>query len=111
MEKTNKQITTMLVIWVDTKTKKHYAETYKLMPNTKTAKKALRQNIRRRKRNIINQKKMKTAVKSFKKKPTADQLKTTYRTLDKLAKTGVIKKNKANRLKSRLSKKQKNTQK
>ncbi len=52
---------------------------------------------------------MKETIKSFKKSPSSEKLKETYKTLDRMAKTGVIKKNKANRLKSRLSKKIKNT--
>lgn len=59
--------------------------------------------------NLDRQKKMKETIKSFKKSPSSEKLKETYKTLDRMAKTGVIKKNKANRLKSRLSKKIKNT--
>lgn len=83
-----------------------------LMPNTKTAKKALRQNIRRRARNLAKQRQIKIVTKTFKRTAesgdltaTAEQLKTVYKTLDKAAKTKVISKNKAARLKSRLSKK------
>jgi len=49
---------------------------------------------------------MKTMIKDFKKSADADKkenIKNVYKTLDKLAKTGFIKKNKANRLKSRLA--------
>ena len=82
------------------------------MPNIKSAKKAFRQNIKRRKRNIEKKKKMKTEVKNIKKlieagkfKDAQKALPNTYKVLDKMAKIGIIKKNKASRLKSRLAKK------
>ncbi len=76
------------------------------MPNTKTAKKALRQNVRHRKMNLDRQKKMKTVIKDFKKTDSKkEDISKVYKTLDKLAKLGFIKKNKANRLKSRLARK------
>jgi small subunit ribosomal protein S20 len=82
------------------------------MPITKSAKKALRQNIRRRKRNLERKKKMKTAIKTYKKLLSENKieeanaaLSQVYKTLDKLAKVKFIKKGKANRLKSRLTKK------
>ena len=80
------------------------------MPNTKTAKKALRQNIKRRRVNTRNKKELKEIVKSFKKLAETDkekakkELSTVYKKLDKSAKINLIKKNKASRLKSRLSK-------
>ncbi len=80
------------------------------MPNTKTAKKALRQNIKRRRRNTRNKKELKETIKSFKKLAATDkekakkELSVVYGKLDKSAKTNLIKKNKASRLKSRLSK-------
>ncbi|MBI2013443.1 MAG: 30S ribosomal protein S20 [Candidatus Colwellbacteria bacterium] len=70
------------------------------MPRTKTAKKALRQNIRRRVRNLNRIKKLKAEIKAYKK--TGDLAKV-YSALDKAAKVNLIKKNKASRLKSRLS--------
>jgi small subunit ribosomal protein S20 len=82
------------------------------MPNTKSAKKALRQNIRRRKRNLERKKKMKAVIKEYKKLLTdgkleeaQKQLSLVYKTLDKLAKVNFIKEGKAKRLKSRLSRK------
>lgn len=82
------------------------------MPVTKSAKKALRQNIRRRKRNLERKKKMKDAIKAYKKllkenklKEAEEALSYVYKTLDKLAKVKFIKKGKANRLKSRLAQK------
>ncbi len=82
------------------------------MPKIESAKKALRQNIRRRKLNLSRQQQMKTAIKDYKKlaaagkkEEAAKYLATVYRTVDKMAKVKLIKKNRANRLKSRLSKK------
>ncbi len=82
------------------------------MPNIKSAKKALRQTNRRRTRNLKRQKTIKDTVRNFKKLVDAGKveeaknfLPKVYKALDKVAKTGFIKKNKANRLKSRLTKK------
>lgn len=81
------------------------------MPIIKSAKKALRQNIRRRKRNLIKKEAYKKAVKNFRKlitdkkpKEAQELLPKVYQALDKAAKTKVIEKNKASRLKSRLAK-------
>jgi small subunit ribosomal protein S20 len=80
------------------------------MPRTKSAKKALRQNIRRRARNLAKKDAYKSAIKRYKKLVAAkklDDAKTelakVYKALDKAAKTNVIHANKASRLKSRLS--------
>jgi small subunit ribosomal protein S20 len=80
------------------------------MPITASAKKALRQNLRRRARNRKQKEAVKKIIKAYKKlvsdKKTTEaeaQLSKVYKALDKLAKVGVIKKNKAGRLKSRLS--------
>ncbi len=82
------------------------------MPITKSAKKALRQNIRRRCRNLERKQKIKEITKSFKKLIAEGKIEEArailpqvYKVLDKVAKTGYIKKNKANRLKSRLTRK------
>lgn len=81
------------------------------MPNIKSAAKALRQSKRRRVRNLIKRVAYKDAVKNFKKLVVAGKfdeaaklLPTVYQKLDKAAKSGVIKRNKAARLKSRTSK-------
>ena len=81
------------------------------MPITKSAKKALRQNITRKKRNIQRKNKIKNLVKevrslvSQKKSGEAKKLlPQLYKALDKAAKKGVIKKNAASRKKSRLTK-------
>lgn len=79
------------------------------MPITKSAKKALRQNIRRRKANIKKKTELKTVIKQYKKLADSDKKKAkeylseVYKKLDKAAKINLIKKNKASRLKSRLS--------
>ena len=82
------------------------------MPKTSSAKKALRQNVRRRAKNLADAKKMKDAIKTFRKlvaEKKIDEAKkyiaSVYKALDKSAKTNLIKKNKASRLKSRLAKK------
>lgn len=77
------------------------------MPITKSAKKALRQTKTRRVRNVRRIVAYKASVKDFRKLVAAGKkdeakklLPRVYQTLDKAAKTGVIKKNKASRLKS-----------
>jgi len=81
------------------------------MPITKSAKKALRQNKRRRVKNI----KLKTKIKDLlkeerflisqkKNKEAKELLSQVYKTLDKAAKVGLIKKNTASRRKSRMTK-------
>ncbi len=81
------------------------------MPITKSAKKAVRQNQRRRARNLIYKKKMKGLIKELRflvaKKKTEDAKKLlpqVYKILDKTAKVGIIKKNTAGRKKSRITK-------
>ena len=80
------------------------------MPITQSAKKALRQNIRRRKKNLERKIALKAVIKQYKKliaegkkEEAAKQLSQVYKKLDKAAKVNLIKKNKAARLKSRLS--------
>jgi len=80
------------------------------MPNTESARKALRQSERRRVRNISSKRLVKKAVKQYRQLLDRGQfddakakLPSVYKTLDKAAKTGVIKKNKSSRLKSRLA--------
>ena len=81
------------------------------MAITKSAKKALRQNIKRKKRNIVKKDKLKGLIKKAKsliaenKKEEAKKLlPEIYQALDKAAKTNVLKKNTASRKKSRSSK-------
>ena len=77
------------------------------MPITKSAKKALRQSKTRRIGNLSRINAYKNAVKQFRKLVAGGQLDQAkamlpkvYQTLDKAAKSGVIKANKASRLKS-----------
>ena len=81
------------------------------MPITASAKKALRQNVRRRARNLQKKEAYKKVVAGYKKLVTSKNsaeakkmLPAVYQALDKAAKTNVIAKNKASRLKSRLAK-------
>ncbi len=77
------------------------------MPITQSAKKALRQSKTRRVRNLSRINAYKTTVKQFKKlvvagqgKEAKEKLAALYQSVDKAAKRGVIKPNKAARLKS-----------
>ena len=81
------------------------------MPIIKSAKKALRQSIRRKAKNLKRKEALKIAVKKIKKglkdknkEEVAKLLSSVYKAYDKAAKTGVIKKNTASRKKSRLTK-------
>ena len=81
------------------------------MPTTKSAQKALRQNKRRRARNLKQSRSLKDEIKALKKlmakkdkKGVNEVLPKVYKSLDKAAKTNLIKKNNAARLKSRLTK-------
>ena len=80
------------------------------MPNTKSALKAMRGSARKRKINLITISKYKDAVKAVRKAITGKKkdeaiktLSSAYKQLDKALKKHVIKKNKAARLKSRLT--------
>lgn len=82
------------------------------MPIKKSAKKNVRKNKRQKARNVDKKNVLKKTIKEYKKALLADnieeatkKLPLVYKKLDKAAKTNVIKKNKASRLKSRLSKK------
>ena len=81
------------------------------MPITKSTKKALRQNVKRRARNLVYKKKMKDLIKKVRtlveEKKTEEAKKLlpqVYKILDKTAKVGIIKKNAASRKKSRITK-------
>ncbi|KKR23021.1 MAG: 30S ribosomal protein S20 [Candidatus Yanofskybacteria bacterium GW2011_GWD2_39_48] len=81
------------------------------MPITESARKALRQTKKRRAKNLQRQNDYKIAVKKLAKLSKTDKkaeiskaLAIAYKTLDKAAKVGVIKKNKAARLKSKAAK-------
>jgi len=80
------------------------------MPITKSAKKALRQSLKRRTKNIQKKKKIKNLLKEVKNlisqkkiKEAQSLLPQVYKALDKAAKTGVIKKNNAARKKARIA--------
>ena len=81
------------------------------MPITQSAKKALRQNKTRHARNVIKKEAYKKVLIKYRKAvaaKTMDEaakfLPLVFKALDKAAKSKVIEKNKASRLKSRLSK-------
>lgn len=81
------------------------------VPNIQSAKKAMRRSAREKAKNVKRKDDLKATIKQYKKlvaggkKEDAGKfLSTVYKKLDKTAKKEVIKKNKANRLKSRLSK-------
>ena len=80
------------------------------MPITKSAKKALRQSVRKNASNRRRKTAYRVVIKEFRKAITEKQfdkakelLPKVYQTLDKAAKSNTIKQNKAGRLKSRLS--------
>lgn len=81
------------------------------MAITKSAKKAIRQNARRKTHNLAYKNKSKGVIKQFKslilQKKNDDAKKLlpeVYSILDKSAKVGIIKKNHSSRIKSRLTK-------
>lgn len=80
------------------------------MPQTKSAKKELRKNRRKRVLNLLAKKQLKDRIKTLlsfvaKKdiKKAKQTLKNAYQALDKAAKRGIIKKNAASRKKGRLT--------
>ncbi len=82
------------------------------MPVTRSAKRALRKSLRRRARNLERKRRLKAVIKEYKKllqegkKEEAKKFLTqVYKVIDKSAKVNLIKKNKANRMKSKLAKK------
>ena len=81
------------------------------MPITKSAKKTLRQSVKRRKGNLVYKKKIKNLLKEVKglisqkkTKEAKELLPQVYKILDKAAKVKVIKKNTASRRKARITK-------
>ncbi len=72
-----------------------------VMPITKSAKKALRQSIKRKTANNRRKKVMKDAIKSVK----VETLAQTYKAIDKAVKAGVLKKSTAARRKSLVARK------
>lgn len=74
------------------------------MPVTKSAKKALKQAVKRKGVNDKVRRGMRAAVKDALSKKNPDALKKAYSELDRAVKLQVIHKNKSSRLKSRLAK-------
>lgn len=81
------------------------------MPNTQSAKKAIRQDKRKKKLNVLRKKKVKDLIKQARvlieqgKQPEAKKLlPEIYKALDKAAKVNTIKKKTASRKKSRITK-------
>ena len=81
------------------------------MPNIESAKKALRQSVRRRARNLRRKRVMKDVVKEIRKLADAGKTKEAikllpqaYKAIDKTATQNIIKKNTAARKKSKLTK-------
>lgn len=74
------------------------------MPIIKSAKKAARQAVKRTAHNGEIKRAIKSAVKAFKAKPTAENLSKAQSEYDKAAKKGLIKKNTASRRKASLVK-------
>lgn len=80
------------------------------MPNTKSAKKALRVSLRKRKVNKAKNYKIKNSLKEFRRvlatnpKEYKDAMSKVYSALDKAVKTNFIHKKRADRKKSRISK-------
>ena len=73
------------------------------MPITKSAKKKLRKDIKRESENLKLKKTYKKTVKTTRENPSKKNLSEANKVLDKAAKKGIIHKNKAARLKSRLA--------
>lgn len=74
------------------------------MPNIKSAKKKLKQDRTKTKRNLKYEHLIERAIKEVKKKKDQGSLKKVYSIIDKAAKKKIIHRNKAARLKSRISK-------
>ena len=74
------------------------------MPITSSAKKALRRDKRREKQNQKVKKQYRTAIRKFEEEPNRENFNKACSEIDKAAKKKVIYKNKASRLKSKLSK-------
>ena len=74
------------------------------MPVIKQAIKKVRQDRRKTVINLRVKKNFKAAVLAFRKKPTKEGLRAVFKAADKAAKTNIIHRNKAARIKSRLSK-------
>ncbi len=81
------------------------------MPNIKSAKKRMRQSVKRTARNRVRKEKLRKAVKAYRNALTggdntvvADELKKVTRAIDKAKVKGILHKNTASRRQSRLAK-------
>ena len=74
------------------------------MPITAQALKKLRHDKKRTSKNAAVKSNLRKLIKKMRQKPTNKALKEVYQALDKATKINIIHKNKASRLKSRLSK-------
>lgn len=74
------------------------------MPITKSAKKKLRQDEKRRKNNAVVKNLLRSAIKKAVKKPSEASVKAVQKIADKAVKLNIIHKNKAARIKSKFSK-------
>lgn len=80
------------------------------MPNIKSAKKRMRQTLKRTARNRVRKEKLKKAIKAYKgvmaageTQVVAEELKKVSKAIDKAKVKGILHKNTANRRKSRLA--------
>lgn len=73
------------------------------MPITKSAKKALRRDKRKQGFNKKAKRKAERAIKTFKQKPTKENLAQAYSAIDKAAKRNIYHANKVGRIKSKLA--------
>lgn len=74
------------------------------MPVTKQARKKLRKDRKREKKNQEVKAVFKKAVKDTKKNPSVKKISVAFKIIDKATKKGLIHKNKASRIKSRMAK-------
>ena len=74
------------------------------MPITRSAKKKLRQDVKRQKHNILTKNAVKDAIKKFRKNKSEKLLHEAYSMVDKAVKRNIFHVNKAARLKSAMSK-------
>lgn len=74
------------------------------MPIIRSAKKKLRQDIKRHSTNLLQKRKALDAISTFRKKPSAKSLPELYSILDTIAKKHIFHPGRVRRLKSRLAK-------
>ncbi|MGI5827849.1 MAG: 30S ribosomal protein S20 [Patescibacteria group bacterium] len=74
------------------------------MPVTQSARKALRQNLKKAEANKPIRSRARTLLKKARQKPTPENIAQAFSSLDKAAKKNILPKGRVNRLKSRLTK-------